>query len=107
MQSPTSTSSTEVVRSADGTRRLRAEALFASTLQPSESPSAHQVQVAVATTLSRLGVPGCAGHLAGEYGDHPGTAAARMTWALTMVDTAYPEPSTTPAHGQPALALAG
>jgi hypothetical protein len=101
MQSPTSTGP------ADGIRQLRAQALFASTLQPSEAPSAHQVRAAVATTLDRLGISGCAGHLAGEYGDHPGTAAARMTWALAMIGATYPEPCTVSAHRQPALALAG
>ena len=88
MQSPTSTSP------ADGIRQLRAQALFASTLQPSEAPSRHQVRAAVATTLYRLGIRGCAGHLAGEYGDHPGAAAARMTWALAMIGATYPEPRT-------------
>jgi hypothetical protein len=72
---------------------LRAEALFASTLQPSESPSPHQVQRAVAGTLRRLGVGGCAAHLAGEVGDHPTTAAARMRWALALVHAAYQGPS--------------
>ncbi len=67
---------------------IRAEALFASTLQSSESPSAEQVRRAVATTLRRLGMRGCAAHLAHEFGDHPDTAAARMTWALTTVRTA-------------------
>lgn len=39
---------------------VRAEALFVSTLQPSGSPSPDQVRRAVATTLRRLGVRGCA-----------------------------------------------
>ncbi|HEU4347686.1 MAG TPA: hypothetical protein VFR35_07850 [Actinoplanes sp.] len=107
MQSPTSTSSADLVASADSIRQLRAEALFASTLQPSESPSPNEVRVAVATTLRRLGIGGCAGQLAGEYGDHPGTAAVRMTWALAMIRAAYPEPSTMSAPGPRALALAG
>ncbi len=107
MQSTTSPSSADLVASADRIRQLRAEALFASTLQPSESPSPTQVRGAVATTLRRLGIRGCAGHLAGEYGDHPDTAAARMTWALAMIRAAYPEPSAMPAPGPRALALAG
>ena len=107
MPSPTSTNSADLVASADRIRQLRAEALFASTLQPSESPSPNQVRHAVATTLRRLGIPGCAGHLAGEYGDHPGPAAARMTWALAMIRAAYPEPSAMSAFGPRALALAG
>ena len=107
MQSPTSTNSAGPFTSADRIRQLRAEVLFASALQPSESPSPQQVRGAVALTLRRLGFDGCAGHLAGEYGDHPGTAAARMTWALAMIRTAYPEPSTMSAPGPRALALAG
>jgi hypothetical protein len=107
MQSPTSTSSGDLAPSADRIRQLRAEALFASTLQPSESPSPYEVRVAVAKTLHRLGIGGCAWQLAGEYGDHPGTAAVRMTWALAMIRAAYPEASTMPVPGPRALALAG
>jgi hypothetical protein len=68
---------------------VRAEALFVSTVQASEVPAADQVRRAVATALRLLGVRGCAAHVAGEYGDHPETAAARMTWALTAVRGAY------------------
>jgi hypothetical protein len=42
----------------------RAEALFASTLQPSGSPSSGLVRGAVATTLRRLGSSGCAARTA-------------------------------------------
>jgi len=69
---------------------VRAEALFASPLQPSDRPAAPQVRQAVAATLRRLRIQGCAAHLAGDFGDHPETAAARMTWALDTVRTAYP-----------------
>ena len=64
---------------------VRAEALFVSTLQPSGSPSPGQVRRAVATTLRRLGIRGCAAQVAGEFGDHPDTAVARMSWALATV----------------------
>ena len=64
---------------------VRAEALFASTLQPSGSPSPDQVRRAVSTTLRRLGARGCAAQMAGEFGDHPDTAAARMSWALAAI----------------------
>jgi hypothetical protein len=76
---------------------VRAEALFASTLQPSGSTSPDQVRGAVATTLRRLGSSGCAARTAGEFGDHPDTAVARMCWALATVRTAYPPLSMTPA----------
>jgi hypothetical protein len=69
---------------------VRAEALFVSTVQASEAPGAEQVRCAVATTLRLLGIRGCAAHVAGEYGEHPDTAAARMGWALTTVRVAYP-----------------
>jgi hypothetical protein len=72
---------------------VRAEALFASTLQSCTPVSPEQVRRAVATTLQRLGVRGCAAQMAGEFGDHPYTAAARMTWALAMINTVYPTTS--------------
>jgi hypothetical protein len=68
----------------------RAEALFVSTVQSSESPTPTQVRTAVATTLRTVGVRGCAARVASEFGDHPETAVARMTWALATVRTAYP-----------------
>ncbi len=86
---------------------IRAEALFASAVQPSESPSADEVRRAVATTLRRLGVRGCAGHLAGEFGDHPAAAAARMTWALATVRLVYRAPATVPVGNPRDLAMAG
>jgi len=61
---------------------VRAEALFVSALQPSGSPSPDQIRRAVATTLLRLGVRGCAAQVAGEFGDHPDTAVARMSSSL-------------------------
>jgi hypothetical protein len=85
---------------------VRAEALFVSTLQSSESPSPNQVRRAVATTLLRLGVHGCAAQMASEFGDHPDTAMARMSWALATIRTVYPTPSTTPTHTLRPLALA-
>src|ERR1700727_410428 len=69
---------------------VRAEALFLSTLQPSGSPSPEQIRRTVTTTLQRLGARGCAAQVAGEFGDHPDTAAARMSWALAAIGTAFP-----------------
>jgi hypothetical protein len=34
--------------------------------------------------------------MAGEFGDHPDTTAARMSWALATIHTVYPEPAITP-----------
>ena len=59
-------------------KAVRAEALVASTMQCSASPSRDQVRRAVATTLRRLGVRGCAAHMASEFGDHPEIAVRRM-----------------------------
>jgi hypothetical protein len=84
--------------------RRRAAALFASTLQASEHPSAEQVRGAVATTLRRLGTAGCSARVAGEFGDHPELAAARMAWALATIRNDYRTPDSLPT---PALALAG
>src|SRR5689334_8809060 len=84
----------------------RAEALFVSTLQPSGSPTPDQIRRAVTTTLRRLGVRGCAGRVAGEFGDHPDTAAARMSWALATINTVYPASSMTPVPGLRSLAFA-
>jgi hypothetical protein len=78
-------------------KTFRAEALFASTLQPSGSPSSEQVRRVVTTTLRRLGVGGCAARTAAEFGDHPDTAVARMRWALATIRAVYPPSSMTPA----------
>jgi hypothetical protein len=68
---------------------IRAEALFVSTLQPSDSPSSELVCETVTATMRRLGARACAAMLAGEFGEHPECAAARMTWALETVHRAY------------------
>jgi hypothetical protein len=75
---------------------FRAQALFASTLQPSGSPSCEQVRRGGATTLGRLGTGGCAARTAVEFGDHPDAAVARMCWALAAVRAVYPPPSKAP-----------
>jgi hypothetical protein len=85
---------------------VRAEALFGSVLQPSESPDPEQVQRAVTATLRRLGLRGCPAHVAGEFGDHPDTAVTRMTWALATVRTVYAVPAEASEHAPQPLALA-
>ena len=84
----------------------RARALFASPLQPSESPSPRQIRRAVTATQQRLGVRGCAARMAGEFGDHPDTAMARMSWALATIETVYPAQSAIPAPDLRPLAFA-
>jgi hypothetical protein len=85
---------------------VRAEALFASTLQPSGSTSPDQIRGAVAATLRQLGSDGCAARTAAEFGDHPDTAIARMCWALATVRMVYPPPSMTPVPSLRPLAFA-
>jgi hypothetical protein len=63
-----------------------AKALFASSLQPSDRPTAEQAKAAVWDSLRRHGgARGCAALCAAEYGEHPDTAPARMRWALAIV----------------------
>ena len=85
---------------------VRAEALFASTLQPSGSASPDQIRDAVATALRRQGSNGCASRTAAEFGDHPDTAVARMCWALAAIRMVYPPPPMTQAPSLRSLALA-
>lgn len=68
---------------------VRAEALFVSAVQASETPGGDQVRDAVTTTLGRLGELGCAVQVAGEFGEHPETAAARMGWCIATVRSAF------------------
>ncbi|WP_433611630.1 hypothetical protein ACQP2P_44845 [Dactylosporangium sp. CA-139114] len=69
---------------------VRAEALFASDLQGSQTPARSEIRMAIAATLRRVGVQGCAARVASEFGDHPETAVARMAWALAQVRATYP-----------------
>jgi hypothetical protein len=85
---------------------VRAGAVFVSTLQPSESPSPDQVRRAIEAALRRWGVRGCAARVAGEFGDHPDTAAARMCWARAAINRVYPAPSMPPVPRPGPLAFA-
>jgi hypothetical protein len=62
-----------------------ADALFVSTLQCSEAPSAGQIRQAINAALRACGASGCAARVAQEFGDHPETAAARMRWAREVL----------------------
>jgi hypothetical protein len=85
---------------------VRAEALFASTLQMSQSPVDADVRAAVTSTLRRIGVQGCAAHVATEFGDHPECATNRMGWALRMIRHAYAGSCTPEIFAEPRVALA-
>jgi hypothetical protein len=62
----------------------RAEALFASSLQPSDNPDRHATDDAIRTSIQTLGTTGCAATMAAEFGEHPEDAATRMRWALSL-----------------------
>ena len=66
----------------------RCEALFASALQPSDSPTAAMVAEAISWTLRRFGAGGCAGRMAQEFGDHPDAAVRRMRWVRQLAQAA-------------------
>jgi hypothetical protein len=61
-------------------RDLAAEALFVSSLQPSERPSHEAVEQAVTAMILLHGSDGCAADVASEFGDHPDIAVRRMNW---------------------------
>jgi hypothetical protein len=79
------------------------EALFVSSVQSSETPPDGVVRRAVAEAFSRLGSLGCAAGVAGEFGDHPEVAVPRMRWAIATVDAVY---SRTPAAARALTAAA-
>jgi hypothetical protein len=69
----------------------RAEALFASNLSAWPWPTANEVAVAISDALMRYGgTHGCAGEVAGAYGEYPETAAPRMRWARRLVEAMSP-----------------
>ncbi|WP_426509710.1 hypothetical protein ACPPVO_02590 [Dactylosporangium sp. McL0621] len=85
---------------------VRAEALFASTLQMSQFPADRDVRAAVTSTLRHIGVQGCAANVATEFGDHPECATHRMGWALRMIRHAYAHSCTPEVFARPKAALA-
>jgi len=81
---------------------LRADALFVSSLQRSDDPSAAQVQHAIATAVREFGGQRCAGRVAQEFGDHPEAAVARMRWARGLASEAFGETAEEPSARQDA-----
>jgi hypothetical protein len=61
-----------------------AEAVFASSLQPSQQFTAAEAWAAVTAAVARHGAQGCVELLATEYGERPETAAARMRFARQL-----------------------
>jgi len=78
----------------------RADALFVSSLQRSEDPTAGQVRQAVAAAVRAFGSRGCAERVAQEFGDHPDAAVARMRWARAAAAAAFAAPAVRPARAQ-------
>jgi len=67
-----------------------AEALFLSSLQPSDDPTSDEVSVAIrASVVAHGGLGGCVSAFAREYGDHPDTATRRMRWSLDLVSNRW------------------
>jgi hypothetical protein len=61
------------------------EALFASALQPSDTPTAEMIADAIGSSIRRLGAVGCASCVAEEFGNHPEEAAERMRWIRQLI----------------------
>jgi hypothetical protein len=77
-------------RSTDLLTAARAEALFTSPLSASVQASLAEVTDAIHRAVrAHGGTQGCAIEVAGEYGEHPDTAARRMRWALQLVEATY------------------
>jgi hypothetical protein len=70
-------------------RATCADALFASALQRSDTPSAGQVRQAVAAAMNAFGDLGCAARVAQAYGEDQESAVTRMRWACTAVARAF------------------
>ena len=64
---------------------VRCQALFSSGLQPSDTPTADMVAIAISRAVQQLGLGGCAGQMAQEFGDHPDAAASRMRWVRQLI----------------------
>jgi hypothetical protein len=77
----------------------RCEALFASKLRQSDTPTAAELAEIVSTMVRQHGVSGCASLMAWEFGDNPEVAAARMRWVRQLVGTV----SVAPPHRLPRL----
>ena len=80
----------------------RCEALFASTLQESETLPPRAVADAISSAVRQLGLAGCASRMAQEFGDHPEEARDRMRWARQLLAYVRSHPHRTGNAGLPA-----
>jgi hypothetical protein len=79
---PTATQITVTQLDKNGVRR---QALFSSTLQPSDAPTPDMVATAISRAVQQFGVGGCVARMAQEFGDHPDAAATRMRWVRQLI----------------------
>lgn len=70
---------------------VRAEAIFVSALQPSDSYDMNKINELIVRAVREFGSRGCAGRVAQEFGDHPETAVVRMRWARRVVFESFRE----------------
>ena len=79
----------------------RCEALFASWLQRSDSPTAERVAEAISRAVRQFGIRGCADQIAQEFGDYPEAAADRMRWVRQLVAGTTTQSSASPGPEPP------
>jgi hypothetical protein len=77
---------------------VRSNALFVSTLQPSDDPGAEEVRQAIAQAVRQFHCAGCAAQVAQEFGDHPETAVERMRWSRRKITELFATASPHLAH---------
>jgi hypothetical protein len=68
---------------------VRSDALFVSSLQPSEDPDSEQVRQAITRVVRQLRSRGCAALVAYEFGEHPELAVARIRWSQEKVNEVF------------------
>lgn len=69
---------------------VQCEALFASSLQSTDTITAEVAAAEIRRTIQQLGPTGCAGRMAEEFGDHPEQARDRMRWARQLTSQLSP-----------------
>jgi hypothetical protein len=69
---------------------VQCEALFASSLQSTDTVTAEVATAEIRSTIQRLGPTGCASRMAQEFGDHPEEARDRMRWARQLTSQLSP-----------------
>ena len=78
--------------------QARCEALFASGLRRSDTLTASVLTEVISRTVGQLGIGGCIGQMAEEFGDHPEAAAERMRWVRQLADEAFALRASRAAH---------